>query len=1061
MFVVLPERDEAAGFCSDLDLMLPDKHVVYFPACGKRPYEIEAVDNANVLKRAETLNHILHTPSEDLVVVAHAEALFEKVINRRAYVGSILRLEVGDSPGMEVVIDTLEEYGFTPEGYVYEPGQFAVRGGIIDVFSYSNDLPYRLQFHADTIESIRVFDPASQLSVKYSKEIILAPNVRTYRVEEERISLWDYMPGDTLTVLVDFEFSLAELEKLSAKARAEYEKIVSETSGQTRRSAPDELYLSPEALKQALAGKTIVEFGSKTFFSENKFEWPALPQTAFKKNFKLLAENLAAFAEAGGRNHLFCENEHQQRRLQEILTQVGGNLEFQAYPCSLYKGFTDKLLRINVYTDHEIFDRRHRFSPRSAPKPKDPAIALRELTQLRPGDYVTHVNHGIGRFAGLEIVKVGDKTQEALKIFFSGDDVIYVGVNALHKIAKYTGRETEPPKLSKLGSQEWSKTKAKVKKRLKELAFDLVELYAKRKASKGFAFSSDTFLQHELEASFLYEDTPDQIKATQDVKRDMEAPCPMDRLICGDVGFGKTEIAVRAAFKAACDGKQVAVLAPTTILAMQHYHTFSERYKGLPVNVEFINRFKSAKEQKDVVARLKEGKIDVLIGTHRILSKDVVFKDLGLLIIDEEHKFGVAAKEKLRLTKVGVDSLTLSATPIPRTLQFSLLGIRDMSVIATPPPNRRPVETIVTTFSPELVRDAVAYELQRQGQVFFIHNRIKGLVEIANMIQKLVPEARICIAHGQMDGEQIEKNMTAFVEHEYDVLVCTTLVESGLDIPNANTIIIDGAHNYGLSDLHQMRGRVGRSNRKAFCYLLAPPVIARTSEANKRLQAIEDFSDLGGGFQIAMRDLDIRGAGDILGKEQSGFITEIGYELYQKLLEEAVRELKRERLGEDDDNPVADERDCQVDLDVELRIPAEYIPNVADRLNYYQRLSNATEEKDLQTVMKEMIDRFGVLPPQVTALADVVRIRELGKKCQFEKITLKNNNFTVSLPSNPQDPFYSGPEFQRLMGFIQGQKRRFQLKQTGKTLLLVSKGVETLCDVWVLMNDICQAMSKK
>jgi transcription-repair coupling factor (superfamily II helicase) len=1057
MLVVLPERDDAAGFCSDLDLMLPDKQVVYYPSCGKRPYEIEAVDNANVLKRAETLNHILKTRSEDLIVVAYAEALFEKVINRKAYLNSILKLEVGDSPGMDVVIDTLEEYGFSKQAYVYEAGQYSVRGGIIDVFSYSNELPYRIQFHADAIESVRVFEPSSQLSVKYTQEIILAPNVRNYKLDEERIALWEYMPAETTMVWVDFEFTLAEMEKLYAKAEKEYEKLVSETSGQTRRSHPEQLFLSPEALVKSVNGRNIVEFGAQSHFAQCAFDWPATPQTAFKKNFNLLAEQMASFQEAGGRNHLFCENEHQERRLQEILIPLRRGLEFKTYPCSLYRGFTDKALMINAFVDHHIFDRRHRFSPRSAPKPKDPSIALRELTQLRPGDYVTHVNHGIGRFAGLETVKIGDKSQEALKIYFSGDDVIYVGVHALHKIAKYTGGGSAPPKLSKLGSQEWSKTKAKVKKRLKELAFDLVELYARRKAAKGYAFSPDTYLQHELEAGFLYEDTPDQIKATIEVKRDMEADCPMDRLICGDVGFGKTEIAVRAAFKAACDGKQVAVLAPTTILAMQHYHTFTERYKGLPVNVEFINRFKSLKEQRDVIQRLKDGKIDVLIGTHRMLSKDVVFKDLGLLIIDEEHKFGVAAKEKLRLTKAGVDTLTLSATPIPRTLQFSLLGIRDMSVISTPPPNRRPVETTVATFSPELIRDAVAYELQRGGQVFYVHNRIKGLAEIGGMIQKLVPEARICIAHGQMDGEQIEKNMMAFINHEYDVLVCTTLIESGLDIPNANTIIIDDAQNYGLSDLHQMRGRVGRSNRKAFCYLLAPPVTARTDEANKRLQAIEDFSDLGGGFQIAMRDLDIRGAGDILGKEQSGFIAEIGYEMYQKLLHEAVRELKRERMDEYDD-PKNVESDCQVDVDAELRIPADYIPNVADRLSYYQRLSECAEEKQLQAVMKELIDRFGVLPPQVTALADVVRIRELGKKCRFEKITLKNDIFTVTLPTNPQDEFYSSTEFQRLMGFIQSQKRRFSLKQTGKTLWLASKGVSTVNDVWLLMTELHQAM---
>ncbi|MCS7084844.1 MAG: transcription-repair coupling factor [Bacteroidia bacterium] len=1059
MLAVLPERDEAAGFCSDLELMLADKHVVYFPACGKRPYEIEAVDNANVLKRAETLNHILRTPSDDLVVVTYAEALFEKVINRRAYSGAMLKLEVGDRPGMEVVIDALDEYGFVKQEYVYEPGQYAVRGAIIDVFSYSYDLPYRLQFHADTIESIRVFDPVSQLSTKYTSEIVLAPNVRTYKIDEERIPIWEYFPADTLVVSVDFEYTLAEIQKLDVKARSAYENLVAGTAGQTRRSHPDELYLSEKQLTDGLARFDMIEFGSKAFFSRAVCEWPAVPQPTFKKNFELLAENLASFQEQGGRNLIFCENEHQQRRLNEILTQIGKGVEFQTHSCSLYRGFTDKLLKINVLTDHQIFDRRHRFSPRSAPKPKDPTVALRELTQLRPGDYVTHVHHGIGRFAGLETVKIGDKAQEALKIYFSGDDVIYVGVNALHKIAKYTGRNDEAPKLSKLGSQEWSKTKARIKKRIKELAFDLVELYAKRKASKGYAFSPDTYLQQELEASFVYEDTPDQIKATQEVKRDMEADCPMDRLICGDVGFGKTEIAVRAAFKAACDGKQVAVLTPTTVLAMQHFQTFSERYKGFPVNVEFINRFKSAKEQKDVLRRLKEGKIDVVIGTHRLLSKDVEFKDLGLLIIDEEHKFGVAAKEKLRLAKVGVDTLTLSATPIPRTLQFSLLGIRDMSVIATPPPNRRPVETVVATFSPELIRDAIAYEIQRGGQAFFVHNRIQGLPEIAGMIQKLVPDARICIAHGQMDGEQIEKNMTAFVAHEYDVLVCTTLIESGLDIPNANTIIINDAHHYGLSDLHQMRGRVGRSNRKAFCYLLAPPPVARTSEANKRLQAIEEFSDLGGGFQIAMRDLDIRGAGDILGKEQSGFIAEIGYDMYQKLLEEAVRELKRERW---DEQPTQDEndleRDCQVDLDAELRIPPEYIPNVADRLGYYQRLSQCVEEKDLRAVLRELVDRFGVLPPQVSALADAVRIRELGKKCRFQKIVLKNDNLTAVFSPEPQDPFYASEEFRSLLGYLQTQKRRLHLKQSGKSLWLVAKDVKTVFDAWMILQEIDRSM---
>jgi transcription-repair coupling factor (superfamily II helicase) len=1047
--LILSDREEAHYFLNDIEIILPEKKVLLFPASNKRPYQLESIDNANVLMRSEVLNMIVQSPTDELIAVTYPEALYEKVITKKVLQTHTLQLNVGDKPGMSVVLELLEEYNYQKCHFVYEPGQYAVRGGIVDIFTFSYEFPYRLEFLGEEIEEIRVFEVGTQCSFRSVSRISIFPNFQGTFTGEERISFLEFIPANSLIFIDSVPELLEQTKKMFALACKSYKQMYDSSGGSTIRSQPEVLFCDDKTLQQQLCAFPILERNNLSFFSDAlTLEFHAAQQPKLNKNFERIALHLVENQEKGIKNIICCENDKQHRRLKEIFLQLNDKVEFIGIVSSLHKGFLDEEHSFALYTDHQFFERYHRFRDKGQLLQKS-AQTLKELTQLKPGDYVTHVAHGIGKFAGLVKIKVGENEQEAIKIIYQDGDEIYVNVNSLHKISKYTSKDGTVPKLSKLGSGEWNKTKAKIKKRVKELAFDLVKFYAERKAAKGFAFPADSYWQDELEASFIYEDTPDQLRTTEEVKRDMEQSYPMDRLICGDVGFGKTEIAIRAAFKAAISGKQVAIMAPTTVLALQHFNTFKERLNRFPVNVEYITRYRSKKEQNDIVKRLSEGKIDILIGTHRLLSKDVVFKDLGLLIIDEEHKFGVAAKEKLRLMKTNVDTLTLTATPIPRTLQFSLLGIRDLSVISTPPPNRIPVETTICTFRPEAIRDAIAYELRRGGQVFFVHNRIKDLDSYAALIKQLVPESRIAITHGQQDGDHIEETLLRFIMREFDVLVCTTIIESGLDIPNVNTIIINQAHTYGLSDLHQMRGRVGRSNRKAFCYLIAPPLIELTEEARKRLKAIEDFSELGSGMQIAMRDMDIRGAGNIFGGEQSGFIAEIGYDMYQKILDEAIMELKEEHAfnNENEAQPKGS-KDCQIETDFEVNIPDTYIPNTAERLNYYKKISEITDEKELIAISRELIDRFGPIPAPALALMDTIRVRELSKILGFEKLIIKNGTLKAYFISNPEDSFYTSGNFQAILDYLQQESKFIKLKQVNHNLQMHIEGIRSIKDAY-------------
>jgi transcription-repair coupling factor (superfamily II helicase) len=1056
--IILNDKEEALYFQNDLNALMPRKSVFLFPASYKRPYQVEEIDNANVLMRAELLNELNHTRTGRQVIVTFAEALYEKVVNKRSLIKNTLEIKTGQEIGMDFALEVLETYGFEREDYVFEPGQFAVRGGILDVFSFAHDLPYRIEFFGDEIESIRTFDPVEQISNEKVKRVSLIPNIQKQMLMEEQVSFLEYISASSLIVSRNIEFIEADLHRLFQKAETAYASLVSNSGGGSVSKEPQDLYFSPDDFRQQLKTFAVLEINRDPYYKlrEATLDWPGSAQPTFRsaggeKEFQLLAEHFHANQDEGIQTFVLSDSEKQIRRLTEIFESIDTPDLFQGAMGELHEGFLDQRLNLALYTDHQIFNRYHRYKSKASAQ-RSQAITLRELRDLNPGDYVVHVHHGIGKFAGLHTLKVGEHIQEAAKVIYKNGDAIFVNVNALHKITKYTGKEGTIPKLSKLGSPAWQNTKSKTKKRIKELAFDLVDLYAKRKTTHGFGFSADSYLNQELEASFMYEDTPDQLKTTEEVKRDMEKPYPMDRLVCGDVGFGKTEIAIRAAFKAAVDGKQVAVLVPTTILALQHYKTFKERLKDMPVEVDYVNRFKSSAKIKETLKKVASGKVDILIGTHRLVSKDVKFKDLGLLVIDEEQRFGVGVKEKLKLMKSNVDTLTLTATPIPRTLQFSLAGIRDLSVITTPPPNRQPIETVVTTFSPTIVRDAIAYELKRGGQVYFIHPRIKDIEEVAAGIKKLVPDARIAIGHGQMPGVKLEKIMTNFIEGAYDVLVATTIIESGLDIPNANTILINEANKYGLGDLHQMRGRVGRSNRKAFCYLIAPPEISQTQDARKRLKAMEEFSDLGSGFHIALRDLDIRGAGDLLGAEQSGFIHEIGYDMYHKILDETIRELKEEHFAELFPEEAGKRKeilaeDCKIDLDLDIRMPERYVPSIPERLKFYRRIAGAENEEELRDVQREMLDRFGPLPESVLALFDATRVREKARRVGLERVVLKNGTLRLYFISNQDSKFFATGIFSRILLYVQTYTAKVRIKESPKYLSLIFDNVHDIKDV--------------
>ncbi len=1052
--IILNEKEEAAYYLNDLEQMIGGNDVLFYPSSYRRPYQIEETDNANVLLRSEVLNRI-NSRKKPAVIVTYPEALFEKVVTRKELEKNTLKVSVGDQISIDFINEVLFEYEFKRVDFIAEPGEFSVRGGILDVFSFSNDNPYRIEFFGNEVESIRTFDVATQLSVAIQNKITIIPNLENKFIKENRESFLDYIHEKTIICIENSTFLGSQLDKLFGKAVETFEKL----SKDVKHASPEQLFLNQSSFNKKVLDFSIIELATIPLFKTTKtFEFHIQPQPSFNKQFDLLLNNLSDNHFNGYTNYLFCSNEAQANRFHDIFESLDEEnhedvrKQYHTIVLPLYQGFVDEENQIACYTDHQIFERYHKFSIKNGYSKKQ-TLTLKELNTLSVGDYVTHIDHGIGKFGGLQKIQVEGKTQEAIKLVYADNDIVYVSIHSLHKISKYSGKDGTPPKIYKLGSNAWKVLKQKTKARVKHIAFNLIQLYAKRRLEKGFAFAPDSYLQKELESSFIYEDTPDQITATRDVKTDMEKDRPMDRLVCGDVGFGKTEVAIRAAFKAVDNSKQVAILVPTTILAYQHYRTFTERLKEMPVNVGYLNRFRTAKQKTKTLEELASGKLDIIIGTHQLVNKNVVFKDLGLLIVDEEQKFGVNVKDKLKTIAANVDTLTLTATPIPRTLQFSLMAARDLSVITTAPPNRYPIETQVVGFNEELIRDAISYEIQRNGQVFFINNRIENIKEIAGMIQRLVPDARVGIGHGQMEGNKLEELMLGFMNGEFDVLVATTIIESGLDVPNANTIFINNANNFGLSDLHQMRGRVGRSNKKAFCYFICPPYSAMTDDARKRIQALEQFSELGGGFNIAMKDLEIRGAGDLLGGEQSGFINEIGFETYQKIMNEAIEELKETEFKElyQDENENENKeyvKDLQIDTDFELLFPDEYINNISERLNLYNELGTIKDEIGLLAYEAKLIDRFGPLPKEAKSLLNSIRIKWIATKMGIERIIMKNGKLIGYFVADQQSAYYNSKHFRQMLQFVQqhGNLCKMKEKETknGLRLLLTFENVKSI-----------------
>jgi len=1038
---ILHDKEEAAYFHNDLQNLLPAKEILFFPSSYKKPYDFEDVENANVLLRAEILNRINNKSSSGELIVTFPEALTEKVINKRSLKKNTFTLKTREKIDVTTLSALLVDYDFELTDFVYEAGQFAIRGGIVDIFSYANDLPYRLELFGDEVESIRTFDPSSQLSVDHIRQINIIPNIQTRMVQEERQSFISFLPRNTKIWFKDVQNVIDHLDIHFRKASQQFEKIMA-VSGKTQVVLdPGDLFEDGGSFSKSTDGYVKVEFGNRSSLKNDAvFTFESTSQPSFNKNFEFLTQNLDDNQSKGISNFIIAEQQTQLDRFQEIFEEIDPLVSYQTINIGLRNGFVDKQEQIACYTDHEIFERFHRYQLKEKYS-KSKALTLKELQTLHPGDYVTHIDHGIGRFAGMEKVDVGASKQEAIRLIYRNDDILYVSIHSLHKISKYSGREGVSPVTSKLGSPDWENKKRRVRRKVLDIASDLIQLYAKRKNSPGITFTPDSFLQAELESSFIYEDTPDQARATMDVKADMEQSHPMDRLVCGDVGFGKTEVAIRAAFKAVADGKQVAILVPTTILAVQHYHTFRERLANFPITVEYINRFKTTKAIKSILQGVSDRTVDILIGTHRIVGKDVKFKDLGLLIVDEEQKFGVKVKERLKEMKIHVDVLTLTATPIPRTLHFSLMGARDLSIISTPPPNRQPITTEIHSFNEPVIRDAISFELRRGGQVFFVHNHIIDIEEVANIVLRLVPDARVCVAHGQMKGNLLEKTMFRFIEGIYDILVSTNIIESGLDIPNANTIIINQAHTFGLSDLHQMRGRVGRSNRKAFCYLLTPPSIHITSDSRKRLTAMEEFSELGDGFKVAMRDLDIRGAGNLLGAEQSGFISDLGFEMYHKILDEAVQELKETEFKDLFKNDLSKTvktlvRDCTIETDLEIIIPEDYVSNISERLRIYNELDNIKTEKELEGYSNNIIDRFGQTPDPVQSLFAVTRLRWKAEQLGFEKVVLKNEVMKCHFITSDSEAYFKSEIFGGILNFIQHNPSKCRMKELKHRLIL-------------------------
>lgn len=1056
---VCNDADSAQYLQNDLQNLLDKKEILYLPSSYKKAFTFSEQSNNNILLRAQTVNALLNMKSGGELLVTYPEALQELLVRKETLQKNTLHLKIGEKADIDFLLDVLLEYGFERTDFVFEPGEFSIRGGIIDVFSFGNELPYRIELFDDEVESMRTFDPETQLSERKIAELTIIPNIQNHFVQEVQSALFDFLPEKTIFWMEDMILFKELIEKQEQRALEEYEQLA---KGKTKEHPFlhrqfQQLFCNSEELVQQLSNYRIIELSN---FSSDKgiyFSLDIHPQPSFGRNFDLLIQDIQSLQKEKYKVFLCSENARQLERFHHIFQDKQANISFHPLYQSFSSGFVDRELKVALYTDHQIFDRYHKYKTKSGFN-RDKALSIRHLKDLNPGDYVTHIDHGVGVFSGLQKLSINGKEQEMVRLIYKDEDVLYVNINSLHKIAKYTGKEGHVPKVNKLGSDVWTNLKNKTKRKVKDIAAELIKLYAQRRVQPGFAFSKDSYLQDELEASFMYEDTPDQYKATLDVKADMEKPHPMDRLICGDVGFGKTEIAIRAAFKAVTDGKQVAVLVPTTILAWQHYKTFSARLGEFGVTVDFLNRFKTAKEKKETLQKVKEKKVDILIGTHSILSKDLEFKDLGLLVIDEEQKFGVSAKEKLRQMALNIDTLTLTATPIPRTLKFSLMGARDLSNIMTPPTNRIPVTTEVHAFDVQFIKEAVEFEVYRGGQVYFVHNRVKDIHEIELLLRKMSPDISVRTAHGQMDGDKLEEIMLAFINGEFDVLLSTNIIESGLDIPNANTIFIHNAHQFGLSDLHQLRGRVGRSNKKAFCYLISPPKSVLTSEAKKRLQTLEEFSDLGSGFQISLRDMDIRGAGNLLGAEQSGFIADIGFEMYHKILDEAIQELKYTEFKEVFKEQIEEQKqfvyECTIDTDVEMLIPPEYVQNTEERLRLYTELDEINNEEKLKQFTQKLNDRFGALPKQVHELFDGLRIRWIAKKIGFERIILKNNKLRCYFLENQKSPYYESPYFPKVMAHIQNAKKKCVLKQSGNSLILVYDNIKTMHETELIFKDI-------
>ena len=1047
LLLVCEDREKAAYHLNDLEQLLGNARVLFFPSSYRKPYQTETTDNANVLLRSEVLDRLTHS-SKARVVVTYPQALFEKVVSQSTLKKNTLEVVRGSNLTPDFVNEVLFDYRFERVDFVAQPGEFSVRGGIIDVFSFANQHPYRIEFFDDEVESLRSFDVATQLSIATHEKIKLLPNTSEGFKRATRKSLMEIMGQKGVIALQELDSIAARLHHYFTEAQNSFAQL--DTA--TQHLPPEQLFLSEAAFREQLSALHWINASSS---SETKAKKLVIvkqsPQPAFHRKFDQLIAYLNDNHSKGYTNFIACSTAEQAQRLGAIFEEMEETVHYKTVVIPLFEGFEDVAAKVAVFTDHQIFERYHKYQLKSGYTKKQ-ALTLKELTHLEVGDYVTHIDHGIGRFGGLKKIEVEGQYQEAIKLVYAERDILYLSIHSLHKISKYAGKDGKVPTVYKLGSNSWKNLKQKTKKRVKEIAFNLIELYAKRRQKIGTACAPDSYLQLELEASFLYEDTPDQSTATAAVKTDMESERPMDRLVCGDVGFGKTEVAIRAAFKAVDNGRQVAILVPTTILAFQHYQNFSKRLENLPVRVDYLNRFRTAKEKRLILEDLAAGKIDILIGTHQLVGKGVAFKNLGLLVVDEEQKFGVAVKEKLRNLKTNVDVLTLTATPIPRTLQFSLMAARDLSVIATPPPNRYPIESEVVRLSESLIRDGILYEMQRGGQVYFIHNRVENIQEVAGMLQRLVPDARIRIGHGQMEGKKLEKNLLEFMEGKYDILVATTIIENGLDVPNANTIFINNAQNFGLSDLHQMRGRVGRSNKKAFCYFITPPLSAMSSDAQKRIQAIEQYAELGSGIKIAMKDLEIRGAGDILGGEQSGFINDIGFDTYQKILKEAIDELKENEFkslfaGQNQEEKTF-AKEVQIDTDLPVLLPDNYVNIVSERLSLYHRLSEIKTEEELQEFERNLVDRFGPVPPQGKDLIESVRLKWKALAMGLERLILKKGQLSGYFIADQESVYYSSPQFTGLLDWVQREQGRVELKEKetrqGLRLRLSIKNIDSI-----------------